>query len=266
MTVGEQLSERQALDALLVGSANNIAGGLASWDAGSSSTFVAKMNATARALGLSTATRYTDPSGFDSATVSTAADQVRLAAAAFSDETFQEIVGQMQVALPVAGVVRNFDRLVGEGGIVGIKTGSTRAAGGCFVAAVREPVAGRSVVAFAAVLGQQGPNLINAGLDAGARLARAAAGSVVDEVLVPASTELGRLRAPWGATEPLETRADLRVLTIPGTSVDIVPSLDGRSVHAIPHTGATGAAGPPVALAGRGRLRPPSVWWRLTHS
>ncbi|HEY6148885.1 MAG TPA: hypothetical protein VIW19_00065, partial [Gaiellaceae bacterium] len=76
IVAGEQLTERQALQALLLPSANNIAAVLARWDAGSADIFVARMNATARSLGMSH-TRYTDPSGYDNATVSTAADQVR---------------------------------------------------------------------------------------------------------------------------------------------------------------------------------------------
>jgi hypothetical protein len=75
IAAGEQLTELQALQALLLPSANNIAAVLARWDAGSADRFVARMNATARSLGM-TQTRYTDPSGFDDATVSTAADQV----------------------------------------------------------------------------------------------------------------------------------------------------------------------------------------------
>src|SRR5882672_868784 len=61
---GEELTERQALQALLLPSANNIAAVLARWDSGSAARFVAHMNATARSLGM-TRTRYTDPSGFD---------------------------------------------------------------------------------------------------------------------------------------------------------------------------------------------------------
>src|SRR5438270_13725328 len=59
ITAGEQLSERQALQALLLPSANNIAAVLARWDAGSPDRFVAWMNATARSLGM-TDTHYTD--------------------------------------------------------------------------------------------------------------------------------------------------------------------------------------------------------------
>ena len=74
---GEKLTERQALEAMLIPSGNNIAWMLARWDAGSDGAFVATMNARARSLGLRQ-TRYADASGADPATVSTAADQFRL--------------------------------------------------------------------------------------------------------------------------------------------------------------------------------------------
>jgi D-alanyl-D-alanine carboxypeptidase len=80
VVAGEQLTELQALQALqalLLPSANDIAAVLARWDAGSTARFVARMNATTRSLGM-TQTRYTNPSGFDDTTVSTAADQVRI--------------------------------------------------------------------------------------------------------------------------------------------------------------------------------------------
>jgi len=52
VAAGEQLTERQALQALLLPSANNIAAVLARWDAGSAERFVARMNAAARSLGM----------------------------------------------------------------------------------------------------------------------------------------------------------------------------------------------------------------------
>jgi D-alanyl-D-alanine carboxypeptidase (penicillin-binding protein 5/6) len=76
---GESLTERQALQALLVPSGNNIADLLARSDSGSIGAFVREMNATAGRLGLHD-TKYSDPSGYAPATVSTAADQTRLAA------------------------------------------------------------------------------------------------------------------------------------------------------------------------------------------
>ena len=125
IAAGEQLTERQALQALLLPSANNIAAVLARWDAGSADRFVARMNATARSLGM-THTRYTDPSGYDDATVSTAADQVRIVDRAMRLPVFASIVATPSATLPVAGTVHNTNRLLGHNGFVGVKTGSDR--------------------------------------------------------------------------------------------------------------------------------------------
>ena len=131
IAAGEQLTERQALQALLLPSANNIAAVLARWDAGSTERFVARMNATARSLGM-THTRYTDPSGYDAATVSTAVDQVRIVDRAMRLPVFASIVATPSATLPVAGTVHNTNALLGHDGFVGVKTGSDDAAGGCF--------------------------------------------------------------------------------------------------------------------------------------
>src|SRR5205807_3620462 len=84
VAAGETITERQALEALLLPSADNMAWILARWDAGSQAAFTARMNTTARRLGM-TATHYTDPSGLSASTTSTAADQVRLGMAAMRD-------------------------------------------------------------------------------------------------------------------------------------------------------------------------------------
>jgi D-alanyl-D-alanine carboxypeptidase (penicillin-binding protein 5/6) len=162
---GEVLSEREALIALLLPSANNVAAVLARWDAASEGRFVARMNAAARALGM-TRTRYTDPSGYDPGTVSTATDQVRLVLRALGDPVFAGIVALPSATLPVAGTVANTDRLLGHDGFVGVKTGSDSAAGGCFAFRAIRLVGGRRRTITGVVLGQPGGNALVAGLEA----------------------------------------------------------------------------------------------------
>jgi D-alanyl-D-alanine carboxypeptidase (penicillin-binding protein 5/6) len=165
VAAGEVLTERQALEALLLPSANNIAAVLARWDAGSVDRFVFRMNATARSLGL-THTRYTDPSGYDDGTVSTAVDQVRLVDRAMRLPVFAGIVATSSAWLPVAGTVHNTDRLLGYKGFVGVKTGSDSAAGGCFAFRAIRWIGGRRTTITGVVLGQRGDNLVAAGLEA----------------------------------------------------------------------------------------------------
>jgi serine-type D-Ala-D-Ala carboxypeptidase (penicillin-binding protein 5/6) len=177
VAAGEQLTELQALQALLLPSANNIAVVLARWDAGSTASFVARMNATARSLGMSQ-TRYTDPSGYDVATVSTAADQVRLVDRAMGLPAFASIVGTPSATLPVAGTVNNTNTLLGRGdGFIGVKTGSTDAAGGCFAFRAIRSIHGKVTTITGVVLGQPGHDKVAAGL--------AAAAAMVDRIAGP---------------------------------------------------------------------------------
>jgi D-alanyl-D-alanine carboxypeptidase (penicillin-binding protein 5/6) len=175
VAAGEQLTELQALQALLLPSANNIAAVLARWDSGSASRFVAEMNATARSLRM-THTRYTDPSGYDGATVSTAADQLRLVDRAMRLPVFASIVAMPTATLPVAGTVHNTNTLLGQDGFVGVKTGSTAAAGGCFAFRAIRWIDGKRTTVTGVVLGQPGHDRIAAGLAAAEIMVDAIAG------------------------------------------------------------------------------------------
>ena len=160
---GERLSERDALMAMLLPSANNVAIMLARFDAGSVHAFVTDMNSAARSLDMASTT-YTDPSGFNPARVSTAADQLKLARAVTHHPTFDQMVRATTYRLPIAGVVHNTNILLGRDGFVGTKTGSDDAAGSCFMFRVRrwivEHSRGRTVTIVGVVLGQPGHNLI----------------------------------------------------------------------------------------------------------
>jgi D-alanyl-D-alanine carboxypeptidase (penicillin-binding protein 5/6) len=127
------------------------------------------MNAAARSLGM-THTRYTDPSGYDDATVSTAADQVRIVERAMRLPVFAGIVATPSATLPVAGTVRNTDTLLGYDGFVGVKTGSDDAAGGCLAFRAVRSIDGRRTAITGVVLGQPGRDRIAAGLAAAAAM------------------------------------------------------------------------------------------------
>jgi D-alanyl-D-alanine carboxypeptidase (penicillin-binding protein 5/6) len=175
---GEQLTERQLLEALLIPSGNNVARMLSTLVAGSETRFLAEMNAEARVLGMDQ-TFYTDPSGFDPGTVSTAADQLRMFQRAMRFPVFRQIVSMASVALPVAGTLTNTNPLIGEG--YAGKTGSDSTAGGCLAFFTPVSVGGRRVTAIGVVLGQ------GEGSDMSALLAAAgeAAQQLVDSVDPP---------------------------------------------------------------------------------
>jgi serine-type D-Ala-D-Ala carboxypeptidase (penicillin-binding protein 5/6) len=139
---GERLTTLQLLYAMLLPSGCDAAYTLASAYGPGLTGFIAKMNATARKLGL-TKTHFTDFSGLpdpgEYSTYSTAHDLVALGRAAMESKTFAAIVAtrEYQVAATVAHRAhtwRNLNPLLGKfPGATGIKTGFTSAAGQCLL-------------------------------------------------------------------------------------------------------------------------------------
>jgi serine-type D-Ala-D-Ala carboxypeptidase (penicillin-binding protein 5/6) len=268
VTAGEQLSELQALEAMLIPSGNNIAYMLATWDAQSVSAFVAKMNAEATTLGL-TSTHYADPSGFDSHNTSSASDEIRVAIAALQDPVFASIVSRPSVDLPVAGTLDNTNIYLGQDGIVGVKTGSSSEAGGCFVFLAHQDVDGQRSTVIGAVLSQDG---LDAGLAVGRQLVAAAFSSLRVDRFYSSGQIVGTLEAPWSSEVPVATAASLSLLGTGGMSVtsnvrrlDAGPDVE-RGARVAELTLRLGAEHTSVDLVTTERLPGPSVWWRLTRS
>ncbi|WP_307800906.1 hypothetical protein [Actinomadura violacea] len=220
ITAGQRLTERKALEALLIISANDLAHELARWDSGGDQPFVAKMNATARELGM-TSTHYTDPSGYDKGTVSTAADQVKLLRAAMKVQAFTEIVNRRAYVPDDGSPARpGGNVLVGQYGVVGGKTGYTDAAGGNFVFAARKRVGGVPTLILGAVMGQKSPSAQGA-VQAAAQLIQAAENAMTAATLAPKGGGVGRVDDGLGGTTPLRAGAPVTVVGWPGLRVQV---------------------------------------------
>lgn len=139
---GEVLTARQLLYGMMLPSGCDAAYTLAESYGPGQEAFIAKMNDTARQLGMG-GTHFTDPSGLptptDYSTYSTAADLVKLGLRAMSLPVFREIVALPDYHLAAGPGNREHDwrttnRLLRDyPGAVGIKTGSTDAAGTCLL-------------------------------------------------------------------------------------------------------------------------------------
>lgn len=158
---GDQLSMRDALYSALLGSDNLAALTIADHvgrelvtrrgkNSDPVAEFVGEMNRLAKALGM-TQTRFANPHGLErqgTKAFSTAADVARLSVYAMRRNAFNFIVRQpdRQIQLRGAGGsrtfrVRNSNELIGEPGILGIKTGTTANAGPCVAVCMdRQPL------------------------------------------------------------------------------------------------------------------------------
>jgi D-alanyl-D-alanine carboxypeptidase (penicillin-binding protein 5/6) len=269
VVAGESLTELQALEALLIPSANNIAIRLAQWDSSSTSAFVAKMNATGARMGL-TSTHFTDPSGLEDSTGSTPTDLIRMGEVAMTNPVFASIVDMPQVTLPYNGTVYNFDYDLGRDGIVGIKTGSDAAAGGCFLFESIDHVAGRRVQVVGVVLGQETSSPITAALNEAKVLVEAALHSLRDLPAVPIGLVVGHVNTQWNSSVAVATTRGLSVFGWSGQRFELALEQDG---HLPPHISSGVQIGTLVLkVPGRsestpvdalGTLKGPSDTWRL---
>ncbi|MGY4098624.1 D-alanyl-D-alanine carboxypeptidase family protein [Nocardia sp. R16R-3T] len=139
---GEVLTARQLLYAMMLPSGCDAAYTLAEAYGPGQDGFIAKMNDTARQMGLA-GTYFTDPSGLpaptDYSTYSTPTDLVALGLRAMSLPVFRDIARSQSYHLPAGPGNREHlwqttNRLLRDyPGTIGIKTGSTDAAGTCLL-------------------------------------------------------------------------------------------------------------------------------------
>ncbi|MEV6956252.1 serine hydrolase [Streptomyces sp. NPDC051183] len=152
---GHQYTQQQLLELMMLPSGNNVARLLARWDSGDQQRFTAKMNKAAAALGMNRTT-YTGASGIETDTTSTAADQLKLARAVMMNEAFRRIVATPSVTAPGVGTqIQNSNKLLGQDGVIGLKTGSSTPAGGNLMWAATQEAAGAARLILGVVLHQQ---------------------------------------------------------------------------------------------------------------
>ncbi|MEV6085881.1 D-alanyl-D-alanine carboxypeptidase [Streptomyces parvulus] len=273
---GDSISQREALESILIASANNVARLLARWDAGSEKAFVEKMNAAAEDLGMTNST-YTDPSGLNNTTVSTAVDQVKLAKAAMTEPAFREVAAMMSYDDYKGVNHSNWNHLVGHNDVVGIKTGTTTSALGNLVFAAKKDVDGETRTIVGAVVRQPAGGadntILGAALDSSDKLIRAAQDTLESSTIVKKGTVVGYVDDGLGGRTPVVATQDVKAVGWAGLTVKLTFKADE-----VPHTakagtkvgtlavgdgGSSGAVKVPVAL--RDDLAEPGFADKLTR-
>lgn len=132
--VGEQITQYEAMLAMMLPSSNNMSESLARWAFGSEEAYVKYANKMVKDLGL-TNTTVADASGFSPLTVSTADDMVKLGIIYMQNPVLKQIALMPEAKIPVAGIIPNYNSPLNKDGVVGIKVGYTDEAGRSFLVA-----------------------------------------------------------------------------------------------------------------------------------
>ena len=262
----DQWTEREMLQAMLLGSSNNHADAFARWAFGSTEAYVDAANAWLDENGM-TDTTVVDATGLDQGSVGTAADLAHLAALALTDPAISSVLAEPVTGLPSRRGVTNTTTYLPEQQVVGISRSYTDAAGICLLFAGDVSVEGESYRFYGAFLGQPDWETLESGVVALMDSARA--GVTPTPVLAESSpvvtftTQWGEsangvsgaspARLRWGAAAPaIEVSTDRVASAGTGTKVGSITIVDGS----------TSAK---TSLTLDRALTDPGVFWRLSH-
>src|SRR6266566_6868960 len=254
---------------MLIPSANNLSETAARWDSSSIDAFVTKMNKRAADLHLAH-TKFADTSGASAASVSTPSDLTSLGMVAMQNDVFAQIVARGQVDLPVAGTVYNVNGVLGQGGIVGIKTGSGLNAGANFLFAAKATVDGHEIVIYGCVMGQSSLAAAFAGAQ---KLIGAMSPVLHVRRILSRHESVATYTMPWGAQTDLVSADDVDVVEWPGLvvrqrledrKITIDKPLPSSTVEGTEHV-VLGDYVLDIPLVTADPLYPPGPLWRLTR-
>ncbi|MGW3299454.1 serine hydrolase [Streptomyces rubiginosohelvolus] len=262
LTKGQELTQRQLLQLLMIPSGNNAARLLARWDAGSEDKFIDKMNGAAKDLGM-TGSTYTDPSGLEKTTVSTATDQLKLAQAVMRNDVFRKIVDMPEVEIEgIDGKIYNNNNLLLQPGVSGIKTGSSTPAGGNLLWSANTKVDGKVLWIYGAVMGQQAGtgrvyDSLELSLQNSLKLIRDAQEAATSTTVVKKGDVVGYVDNGFGGQAPVVATKNLKAVGWSGLKVELKVTDNGKGIDQASKAGTE--VGSVTVGTGTGKVTAPVV-------
>ncbi|MGW1336252.1 serine hydrolase [Streptomyces rubiginosohelvolus] len=262
LTKGQELTQRQMLQLLMIPSGNNAARLLARWDAGSEDKFIDKMNDAAKDLGM-TGSTYTDPSGLEKTTVSTATDQLKLAQAVMRNDVFRKIVDMPEVEIEgIDGKIYNNNNLLLQPGVSGIKTGSSTPAGGNLLWSANTKVDGKVLWIYGAVMGQQAGtgrvyDSLELSLQNSLKLIKDAQEAATSATVVKKGDVVGYVDNGFGGQAPVVATKNLKAVGWSGLEVELKVTDNGKGIDQAAKAGTE--VGSVTVGTGTGKVTAPVV-------
>lgn len=262
------VTEREALAASLVGSSGNHTQLLVDRVFGGTEAYLPIARAWLAENGLGGLT-IVDATGIGWGNTGSPEAVALLGQRAMENPVIAELVALPSVEVEGAGVIENTNQLIGQDGVVGLKTGTLYEVHNVLL--VRDVAAGDETARIvAATLDQPDPETRWESIEA---LTDSVAAELEPRVAVPAGTPLGEVRTAWGAEAGVVTEADASLTLWNGASASLSPRLNvgevgeetvaGASAGSLVVTGSLGDTEVEAVLDGE--IAEPSAWWRLTN-
>ena len=266
VVAGMVLSERQALEAMLLPSANNYSISLAVWAYGSVDAYLAAAATWLHAHGLS-GTTVTDSSGISPGSKSSPADLVEIGKLVVTNRALASVVALPSADLPTIGTVTNTNKLLGSYGVDGIKTGTTDEAGACLLFSTDLKVGSQTVTLVGVVLGGTTHPAVD---QAVAALITSVKPGFHDVKLTAKGTAYGTYTTAWGQSSRAVAAKAASVLVWSDTPISgaaragkVQVAHAGARVGAVDFTVAGKVVSVPLMLDTT--VSDPGLGWRVSH-
>lgn len=128
VTAGYEMNKYEILQTMLLASSNNMTDSLVDRYFSSHDEYINYANDMLKQLGL-THTKVADASGFSPESVSTPSEMLKIGQMALNNPVIAEIVRQPSASPKVAGWIPNYNALINQPGVTGIKPGMTDQSG-----------------------------------------------------------------------------------------------------------------------------------------
>jgi len=261
---GLVLSYRQVLELTVVASANNYAQSLVNWAFGSEAAFVPVANAWLADHGLSSMV-LTDATGMNPENVGTASDLVELGRLALADPLVSVLVSTKAVSIPSVGEIKNTNKLLGDAGVRGIKTGTLDEANLLFAA--DQKVGDETVTVIGVMLGAKDHKVLDADV---VTLLKSVKPGFQEVVLASAGQEYGSYSTLWGDTADAVAAEDAVVVVWADTAISLLVKArpvtlgtKGEDIGMLTFT--VGASTIEVPIELDATIDDPGPGWRLSH-
>lgn len=267
MPTGSTMSERDALETMLVVSACNYAEAVADWAFGSEANYLYATRKWLNAHGM-THTTMVEPTGVDARNKSTPSDLITLGKLAMANPAIASIVAKKSLDVPLLSGMPNTNDLLGSDGIDGIKTGTLVPGGSDLLFSAVVPVGTPKPLTLTGVMLA---GYSHTSVDTEVRALIESVKSGFHQVQLGTQGDVvGTYSTPWGAEASMVLGTSASILTWSNepvtssmTTTTIKTGKDGEKVGTLTWKAGKSTVSVPVVL--QGSIKGPSAWWRLTH-
>lgn len=266
VVAGEQISEYQLIQGIVLASANNMADSLAIWAFDSMEGYFEAAKQWLDKNGLNSTTVAGDASGFNSATTSTPTDLCKIMLLAAKQPVLAEIMSQSEATLPTGDIIYSTNRLLGQDGIFGGKTGYTDEAGRGVMVVARHKINNIDIITSAVSLSNES---YDRAFETASQLNKAVANDV-GVYTIDSENSIGHITTKWSGADTANVSASRNVNTTywvdqpPRVRAELY-TLHGDRLSNNSVVGRFIIDEQIINLVTPNGLKPAGVWWRLTN-